>query len=1203
MRIFGIIPVPSPRRLWRTPWLRLPILLLLLALLCAAIWFGMPLVPWAPFSTIWLRVTVIGVLLVAIFGWRIVKWIKRRRAAKALEQELVEQAVVGDGKVLAERMQEALGTLKKAGGKTYLYDLPWYVIIGPPGAGKTTALANAGIEFPGSKPDAVEGFGGTRNCDWWFAEEAVLIDTAGRYTTQDSGAEADAASWEAFLDLLKKGRPNQPINGVILAFSVEDMMNATETEIAAHATTVRARLAEIHERLKIDFPVYVLFTKADLIAGFREYFASFSAARRRGVWGTTFQTRDRQAETWSQVGEHFDALVTRLSDEVIDRMSEEPDGVSRIAIFGLPGQMALMRANVTDFLRRVFEPTRYKTNAILRGFYFTSGTQEGTPIDQVLGAMSRGDGGDARAFRPSFFSGQGKSYFLHDLLSKVIFAERDWVSHDARAVRRAAILRGLALGTTAAVTAAAMVAFGVSFWRNATLVNRAEADALSYFGTAQPRLRETIVSDPDPSPILRPLDDLRAVTAGYADDREQELWEGLGLGQRERLNAAARRAYSDGLERLLRPRAILQVETDLENAILSGDVPAIYRILKVYLLLGGEQEGASDDAAIASYMGEVYRRTFASVGQIDEREAMEAHLAAMLELDDTRTVAIPIDADLVARARQDITDLPLAEQAYASIKDRAVNSGVPAFELAERLGPAAAQIFTVEGGDLSEVGIPALFTFEGYWGFFLEELTNARQRLQDDQWVIGDAAERVDYDGQLSGLEGELHQLYGRDFTAAWTDMLDRLRLAPMAADAPGFDALATASSTVSSPILELAEAIEEETRLTRLYDTLDELDPAAIAANGGSLGENMGDAVFRRIYRQSGVFSKVVLDSLDTRDKSQEQVGATEDVQRRQVERIAERFEQWHELTTGDRGARALDAILSVLGELRDNRRLASNAPSAADDQVLQTLLSRLTASNGALPGPLAGWLGQVEREFRAVAQDATMADLNRALNEEVTQFCTQFVATAHPFGDGRDIASNVFGEFFGPGGRMDRFYGTWLAPHVTREGATLVPLAGSAVGDRLNPAVLAQFTRAEAIRAAFFSGGSPDPAVTMFVSHVASSPSVELALMTLNGDSARTAPGDQPVRLEWPGNGAGVSVELYPGENGRDSNASYGDGRWAIIDFLRRGRAQVSGNVAEVTHQIGGRSITYRVEVDSTTMPFLMPELSDFACPTSLE
>ncbi len=74
-------------------------------------------------------------------------------------------------------------------------------------SGKTTALLNAGLRFPLAAKmgtDPLAGVGGTRLCDWWFAEDAVLIDTAGRYTTRDSDAAADKAGWDAFLNLLKK---------------------------------------------------------------------------------------------------------------------------------------------------------------------------------------------------------------------------------------------------------------------------------------------------------------------------------------------------------------------------------------------------------------------------------------------------------------------------------------------------------------------------------------------------------------------------------------------------------------------------------------------------------------------------------------------------------------------------------------------------------------------------------------------------------------------------------------------------------------------------------------------------------------------------------------------------------------------------------------------------------------------------------------
>src|SRR6185369_4072284 len=159
------------------------------------------------------------------------------------DDELPPQPAPGqqEVEVLGERFARAVGMLKRrkvAGrkpwlsalsGRPYVYQLPWYVIIGAPGAGKTTALANSGLEFPlasrlGKK--VIRGVGGTRNCDWWFASDAVLLDTAGRYTTQDSHQAADRAAWLGFLKLLVRYRPGQPINGVLLTVSVSDLLNA-----------------------------------------------------------------------------------------------------------------------------------------------------------------------------------------------------------------------------------------------------------------------------------------------------------------------------------------------------------------------------------------------------------------------------------------------------------------------------------------------------------------------------------------------------------------------------------------------------------------------------------------------------------------------------------------------------------------------------------------------------------------------------------------------------------------------------------------------------------------------------------------------------------------------------------------------------------------------------------------------------------------
>src|SRR5215469_1138765 len=261
---------------------------------------------------------------------------------------------------LGKRLKEALDLLKKSKaakrwGRGWLYQLPWYMFIGPPGSGKTTALTNSGLNFPLADQlgkNAVRGIGGTRSCDWWFTDDAVLIDTAGRYTTQDSEQAADAGAWAGFLKLLKKFRKRQPINGAIVAIGISDLLAANEAQRLAHAKAIRTRIKELYAELGVRFPIYVLFTKVDLVAGFVEFFDDLGREEREQVWGMTFpvEKSDGKGEEGGVVAAYpaeFDALLGRLNDRLMERLQQETDTQRRALLFGFPQQIASLK-EITD---------------------------------------------------------------------------------------------------------------------------------------------------------------------------------------------------------------------------------------------------------------------------------------------------------------------------------------------------------------------------------------------------------------------------------------------------------------------------------------------------------------------------------------------------------------------------------------------------------------------------------------------------------------------------------------------------------------------------------------------------------------------------------------------------------------------------------------------------------------------------------------
>jgi type VI secretion system protein ImpL len=299
---------------------------------------------WRPLET---GAAKAALVVVAVAMWLAWEW-GRARAAQRESARLLDVLAAGDQgdsatraareiSVLQQRFEEAARVLKEArfqgpdGERRYVHELPWYMFIGAPGSGKTTALVNSGLQFPlkgaGGDP-SLGGVGGTRNCDWWFTDQAVLLDTAGRYTTQESDLEADSAAWLGFLGLLKRFRARSPHNGAIVTLSVSDLMLWSEDERRRYAWHVRARVAELYERLGVRFPIYLMVTKVDLLAGFMELFGELDAEVRARVWGTTFPLATDgfvMGSPGQRFAEEFRALEGRLYGEMLQRLQDERD--------------------------------------------------------------------------------------------------------------------------------------------------------------------------------------------------------------------------------------------------------------------------------------------------------------------------------------------------------------------------------------------------------------------------------------------------------------------------------------------------------------------------------------------------------------------------------------------------------------------------------------------------------------------------------------------------------------------------------------------------------------------------------------------------------------------------------------------------------------------------------------------------------------
>ena len=613
----------------------------------AAAWWAFSLAVWFAGDTLAILqgpFERFALIVVAGVGWLSWELARARRLLKENERLLagitggveVDSAAraAHEVSVLHKRMQEAVQVLRKArfrgagGERRTVAELPWYLFIGAPGSGKTTALLNAGLRFPLGDPRgerALQGVGGTRNCDWWFTGEAVLLDTAGRYTTQSSDREADAGAWIGFLELLKRNRPRQPLNGVIITLSLAELVHWDGDEMKRYAGHVRERARELYTRLGVRLPIYLLVTKADLLAGFMEFFGELDAEGRAQVWGATFDHSELAPNFARRFEEEFERLERRLYAMLPARLQEERDLQRRAAIYRFPQQFRGSGPLVAAFLDAAFGSSNWTGEPpLVRGVYFASGTQEGSPIDRVLGTLARSFNLERKVQPPAL--GGGKSFFLRRLLHQVIFAEAGLAGINLAQERARRIGRLAAYAGLAGLTIALAVAWTASYLGNRSLVAAAEARVAAAVRerAALPELRPG-----DEARLLALLNTLRELPRIEAGGFVQ-----LGLYQGVTLRAQAERAYRN----TLRESLLAHLALSLEGALRSSPSR---ELLDAYIGL----YGAPDAQRLEQAALRAWRLPEAA------RADLSSHLRAALA-ERPRALPRPRDDQLIEQARR-----------------------------------------------------------------------------------------------------------------------------------------------------------------------------------------------------------------------------------------------------------------------------------------------------------------------------------------------------------------------------------------------------------------------------------------------------------------------------------------------------------------------------------------------------------------------
>lgn len=1186
-------------RIWSLLWI---------TAICIIIWFygaSIAFDRWRPLEDEFRRLVVIGAIVLGWLIYLIVSTIRRRRKEKALIEGLTDDAIDPEA-TAREEVSELQGRLKDALLKmrsitkkrfNFVYDFPWYMIIGSPGSGKTTALLNSGLNFPlGDDLDGegVGGVGGTRSCDWWFTDEAILIDTAGRYTSQDSDATVDGTAWQGFLGLLKKHRPLKPVNGIIVTLSIEDTLTQSPQARLKEVRVVRQRLRDLEETLKVRLPIYLIFTKVDMISGFGEFFDSFNKFDREQVLGTTFPLGVSQAK--GKVGDalatQYDLILDRLNRMLIERMQQEPDDIRRSRVFRFPAQFAALKTAIVEQVAELTAASKLTTAPILRGVYFVSAMQSGQVHDRIRSSVSE---------RFAFLPDRGadgtpghKPFFLSRLFSDVIFGEANLVTTDLKLQRRRRIL------TTALYALPVILACGLAAgWTHAWFANRSTIQAINeniaLYNRDASTFKVAEVDDADIARAVEPLNNLRV--ARYENIPGTDKWYHFGLDQEDKLASSLDRSYARGLNGLLLPRLLVYLQNGMqEPGIEAGD---LYNKLKAYLMLGGL--GPIDPEFIRQTLVVDFEKRFPGAGREQLRRDLSAHVAALSELRDLHFLTL--DETLINDARDALRAKTPAERIYQVVIASPLAAQQVEWRLSDKAGSGADLLLQRRSGKPLREGIRGVFTRKGFYAAVIGEIDQTAERFVSEKWVLGD-----DYTAGLTAddVKRDVMRLYLADFQKEWAALLQDVTVRTPT-DLQQATSLVGLLTAANNPLHSLAAAIGRDSDLTPRAPEPEAAAPQ-VGADGKAIVDAAGDA--------AGKVSSTAGQALDAAGKLVNAVGGGDiDLSKLPTfllddfgENIIDPYRPLRDYVTAN-GEQP--STFAGMGEVFNElfRQLSRAATNPGELQSVFGVESALAAANQRLlteaqrmPPPMDAWLGTLATDIGRLTASGARQSLSDMWAASSGQFCKRAIEGRYPFARDadNDVAINDFARMFGPSGDFANFFELHLKPFVDVSNSPW-RWTGVAGNESVASDALAQFEAAQRIRNAFFAGGS-ELSVTLDITPVALDNNSTSVLLSINDQSITYDHGPvQTKSLKWPGEGNRSARLTFAPEGPNASVARTGP--WAMFRlFDLAKRSAVSEDKFTATFVLGKRSAGFEVQTGSVLNPFTLSELSSFKCPERL-
>jgi type VI secretion system protein ImpL len=589
--------------------------------------------------------------------------------------------------------------------------IPLYLLLGPSRFGKTTLLAQAGLNLKNFSHQNLNYVTPTKYCSFWFSPDALYIDTAGTYTKPEITKPRNDLIWQGFIKLLQKYFGKQAISGVLIILDLP-AISQDVTLLKKTLFCIRERIYELTTFIK-NLPLHVIFTKCDHIAGFTEFFSLLTTKERSQPFGIAFTNNQEKIDPTSVFESKFNELLKNVNERVIERLQKSIHRDERLLIKAFPSQLNHLNQIILEVLSKI--PSGQQIS--LLGIYFTSSIQSGVPIDLFKSSLLHAfNFKEKQTYKLE--ASNSYIYFIEDIFKKVIIATKQPKQRRLFKIRHH-LNYVYALLTAGIIIGASCLIGYKSYHKNIKTINEMQHLLQN----------QTVITNPYSL----------YVNINKFDQDSQSWWLKLGVNEAGSLLRTFHHTYKI----LLLQALVAQLENNISALITGTELKAtpqkLYNTLQAYLMLGDPKK------LDALYVKNWFCNYWANIYK--DNNAEQSKLKQQLETSLKHPFKVELNQQIITAARAHLNNLPPAQLVYLILENIYSN---------QNLNVGSTQLLS------------KIYTSEYFNRIYQKEIPELINNLPQQDWVLGGHLQSQLKANTGGAIIKNVRDLYIENYVSAW---------------------------------------------------------------------------------------------------------------------------------------------------------------------------------------------------------------------------------------------------------------------------------------------------------------------------------------------------------------------------------------------------------------------------------------------------